>query len=402
MSHDTTNAGFDSLAAPPRDGEAVVKWPVLAQLPWVGEADDADGAYVAGPPVDILPFAAEPMPYVPPTLDESSLASPPLRLVDPTLPAGEDYAAVQPTADRRLHRPVAAERPQAEPPHLNLHRFPSTTVDMAAVNEADRPTAAAAPRQYRRVDHAQPRFHEGLSVHHPDETFAAQLYQWQAMHRSQMALLAMSLLLLTGGVIYFATLGRGTAEPKEVAAPPAWEIKPIPPVSGGPNETLAAPLPTTPALDLSTAAPTDATVAPPTSEPPAPITNHSPVEADDPIARYLNQAPALPARTASKDSAEFAAPAAKPVETTVEKPVMPATEPAAAPQPAAQPATSAASQPAPDSTITPTPSLTLTAPYPTTPYPPFPASLAPPTPNVFAAPVAEALGPTFGPPQPPR
>lgn len=402
VSHDTTNAGIDSFAALPRDGEAVVKWPVLAQLPWVGETDDAGVPFAAGPPVDILPFASEPAPYVPPTLDESSIAAAPLRLVDPTLPADEDYAAAPPTADRRLHRPAAAERPQAEPPHVNLHRFPATTVDMAAVHEAERPAAAAAPRQYRRVDPAQPRFHEGLSVHHPEETFATQLYQWQATHRSQMALLAVSLLLLTGGVIYFAALGRGTTEPKVVAEPPAWEIKPIPPVSGGPNETLAAPLPTTPSLDLSTAAPTDATVAPPASEPPAPITNQSPAEADDPIARYLNQQPALPERTASKDAAEFATPAAKPVETIVEKPVMPTAEPAAAPQPTAHSVTQSASQPAPDATITPTPSLTLTAPYPTTPYPPFPASLAPPAANLFAAPVAEALGPTFGPPQPPR
>ena len=117
--------------------------------------------------------------------------------------------------------------------------------------------------------------------------------------------------------------------------------------------------------------------------------------AEDPIAAWLYDQPQLPQLTASKDAAEFQAPAAKPTETTVEKPVLPA------PEPEPQPATASA----PDQSITPTPavpSLTLPSAYPSTQYPPFPESLALPTTNVWPSAVAETPSPTFAPPQPPR
>lgn len=397
MSHDTPTAGFDPLAAPPREGDGVVKWPILAQLPWVGEPQLGDE--LATPPVDILPFA-EPAPeaYAPPTFHESDAFAPQLRIIDPAMPPGEEFVAVEPL-DRRLHRATPAGRPAAEPPHLNLHRFPTAPTVAAPAIEPQRPPVgeSPAPRQHRRFDPPQPRYGEGLALHHPNESLAAQLYQWQAVRKPQTALIAMCLLLLTAGGLYLFTIGRPTAEPKEVAEPPAWEIQPLAPASGGANETLAAPLPANPTLDLSTGGPTGATAEPAANDPPQPMTKKVGVDAEDPIAAWLNQQPQLPQLTASKDAAEFPAPVAKPVETKVEKPVTPPSAPLAVPQPTTQPTT--------DQSITPTPtlpSLTLTSPYQTTPYPPFPATLALPLSNAWPPAVAETLSPTFDPPQPPR
>ena len=166
-----------------------------------------------------------------------------------------------------------------------------------------------------------------------------------------------------------------------------------------PSPNRAAPLPASPVLDLSTGSPADPTAAPAANEPP-PLSNKAGIDAEDPIAAWLNDQPQLPQLTASKDAAEFQAPAAKPTETTVEKQVLPAPVPAPAPEPPPAAAVSA-----PDQSITPTPaipSLTLPSAYPTTQYPPFPESLALPTTNVWPAAVAETPAPMFAPPQPPR
>jgi len=404
VSHDTTNAGFDPLAALPREGDGVVKWPILAQLPWVGEPQLSDA--VVTPPVDILPFV-EPttQPYAPPTFHESDAFAPQLRIVDPALPPGEQFAAVEPIEplDRRLHRATPAGRSAAEPPHLNLHRFPMAPPAAAPAIEPQRSPVgeSSTPRQHRRFDPPQPRYGEGVALHHPNESLASQLYQWQAMRKPQTALIAMSLLLLTAGGLYLFSIARPAALPQEVAEPPLWEIQPLAPASGVANETLAAPLPVNPTLDLSTGSPAGATVEPAANDPPPPMTKKDGVDAEDPIAAWLNTQPQLPQLTASKDASEFPTPAAKPVETKVEKPVTPPSAPLAVPQPTTQPTT----QRTTDQLITPTPtlpSLTLTSPYTTTRYPPFPATLALPSSNAWPPTVAETLGPTFGPPQPPR
>ena len=397
VSHETPNAGFDPLAASPREGAGGVKWPILAQLPWVGEP--AIQEELATSPVDILPFVeSTPQPYAPPTLHESDALAPQLRIVDPALPQGEEYAAIEPL-DRRLHRVAPAARSPVEPPHLNLHRFPTAATAAAPAIEPQRSPVAEspAPRMHRRFDPPQPRYGEGLTLHHPQESFAAQLYQWQTARKSQTALIAMSLLLLTAGGLYLFTMNRPAAVPQEVAEPPAWESQPLAPVVV-PNETLAAPLPASPPLDLSTTSPAVPAPAPVANEPP-PLSKKADVDAEDPIAAWLNDQPQLPQLTASKDAAEFQAPAAEPTETTVEKPVLPAPAPVPTTEP--QPAMT----PAPDQSITPTPaipSLTLPSAYPTTPYPPFPESLALPTTNVWPAAVAETPPPMFAPPQPPR
>ena len=398
VSHETPNAGFDPLAATPREGAGDVKWPILAQLPWVGES--AVQEELATSLVDILPFVeSTPQPYAPPTLHESDAFAPQLRIVDPALPQGEEYAAIEPT-DRRLHRAAPAARSAVEPPHLNLHRFPTAaTVAAPAIEPQRSPVAESpAPRMHRRFDPPQPRYGEGLTLLHPQESFAAQLYQWQTTRKSQTALIAMSLLLLTAGGLYLFTMNLPAAEPKEVAEPPAWESQPLAPAVVVPNETLAAPLPASPPLDLSTTSPAVPAPAPAANDPP-PLSDKAHVDAEDPIAAWLNDQPQLPQLTASKDAAEFQAPAAKPTETAVEKQVLPA--PVSAPAPEPPPAAVSA----PDQSITPTPaipSLPLTTPYQTTPYPPFPESLALPTTNVWPAAVAETPPPMFAPPQPPR
>ena len=405
VSHDTPNAGVDPLAALPRDGEGIVKWPILAQLPWVGEPELQDE--LAASPIDILPFGEPtPQPYTPPTFNEADTLPPPLRIVDPNLPQGEAYAysADSETIDRRLHRASPAGRTAAEPPHVNVRRFPTASPVAASESEQSRRPVGepTAPRQHRRFDPPQPRYGEGIALHQPNDSLAAQLYQWQATRKSQTALFAMCLLLLTGGGLYVASTRLPAAAPKEVAEPPAWEIEPLKPVIGGVNETLATPLPASPALDLSTEVPSGPTAEPTANDPSQPVTTKTDAEAEDPIAAWLNKQPPLPQLTASKDAVEIPTPGAKPVETKVEKPIVPPAAPAVEPQ--------LTSQPEPDHSITPTPatptpatpSLTSPSPYETTPYPPFPATLAPPSSNVWPAAVAETPGPAFGPPQPPR
>jgi hypothetical protein len=400
VSHETPNAGVDPLAVPPREGEGIVKWPILAQLPWVGESEPQDE--LAALPADILPFSEPaPQPYAPPTFNESDAIAPPLRIVDPNLPQGEAYAypADSGVIDRRLHRASLAGRPVAEPPHVNVHRFPTAQPVTASEVEPQRSPVgeSPAPRQHRRFDPPQPSYGEGLALHQPNDSLAAQLYQWQAMRKPQTALIAMSLLLLTAGGLYLGTMNWPAAAPKEVAEPPAWEIEPLKPVIGGVNETLAIPVPASPALDLATEVPSGPTAEPAAIDPPQPVTTKAGTETDDPIAAWLNKQPPLPQLTASKDVVEIPTPAAQPVETKVEKPIVLPAAPVVEPQPAAQPT--------PDRSITPTPtspSLTLPSPYPTTPYLPFPATLALPSSNVWPANVAGTLGPAFDPPQPPR
>lgn len=399
MSHETPNAGVDPLAAQPREGEGIVKWPILAQLPWVGELEPQDE--LTALPADILPFGEPaPQPYAPPTFNESDAIAPPLRIVDPNLPQAQEDAFSE-NVDRRLHRAIPAGRPVAEPPHVNVHSFPTAQLAAAPEIEPQRSPVGESPaqRQHRRFDPPQPRYGEGLALHQPNDSLAAQLYQWQAMRKPQTALIAMSLLLLTAGGLYLATMNRPAAAPKEVAEPPAWEIEPLKPVIGGVNETLATPLPASPTLDLSTeVVPNGSTAEPTAIDAPQPVTTKADAEGEDPIAAWLNKQPALPQLTASKDAVEIPpTPAAQPVETKVEKPIVPPAAPVVEPQPAAQPT--------PDRSITPTPttpSLTLPSPYPTTPYLPFPATLALPSSNVWPANVAGTLGPAFDPPQPPR
>jgi hypothetical protein len=409
VSQDTSNAGFDPLAAPPRDECAVVNWPILAQLPWMGEPEPAADSPAL--PEDVLPFVAVAPSHAAPPVDESGQLTSQLRYLDPTFPSAEDLQGPEPV-DLRLHRATAPERRVAEPPHLNLHLFPSTPAYAEPASEAEGAPIASSPtaRWQRRIDPPQALCGAGLGIHQPNESLAAQLYQWQTMRRPQTALIAMSLLLLSAGGIYLLTLRGATTEPQAVAQPPAWEIQPISPGNGGINETLATPLPANPPLDLSTGKPAGPAMDPATDESQRPMPNRVGVDADvdDPIARWLNEQAVTPRFTASKDAAEFRTPVAKPVETVVEKPVTPTaptvTSPATSPEPGRQ-ATP------PDQSITPTiapaptpplDSSTLSSPYPTTPYPPFPATLALPTSNAWSPAMAETLGPTFGPPQPPR
>jgi hypothetical protein len=398
VSHDTTNAGFDPLAAPPREGEGIVKWPILAQLPWVGESDSLEEP--AASPADILPFGqSAPQPFAP-TPFESDVVAPQLRIVDPALPAGEEFVAVEPL-NRRLDRPTTAARTLADGSRLNLHRLPpdlSPATPSAADFETSRPAISAAnpQRQYRRIDPPQPLTGEGVALHHPHESFAAQLYQWHAARKPRTALIAMSLLLLGAGGLYLFTTGRRAPEPREAAAPPLWEVQPLAPAHSLPNATLAAPLPPNPTLDLSTGAPTIPVAPPATNDSQPPITNKSSDEADDPIAAWLNQQPQLPQLTASKDGTEYPAPAPPPAETSANSSAEPPVEPAI-------PVEAATRQSDPPITPTPVlPSLTSTSPYPTTPYPPFPASLALPLTNAWPPAVAETVGPAFAPPQSPR
>ena len=141
MSHETPNAGVDPLAAQPREGEGIVKWPILAQLPWVGELEPQDE--LTALPADILPFGEPPpQPYAPPTFNESDAIAPPLRIVDPNLPQAQEDAFSE-NVDRRLHRAIPAGRPVAEPPHVNVHSFP--TAQLAAAPEGGSNLMTPAP-----------------------------------------------------------------------------------------------------------------------------------------------------------------------------------------------------------------------------------------------------------------
>jgi hypothetical protein len=288
---------------------------------------------------------------------------------------------------------MAANRPAVEPPHLNVHRFPAAGIDDAAVESPTSPAATGtASRQQRRFDPPQPRFNEGIALHRPGESLAAQLYQWHTKRQPQTGLIAVALLLLAAGGAYLLAIGRPAAEPRAVAEPPAWEIQPIP-SPGGVNDSLAAPLPVSPPLDLSPESDLGASPAAKAVDSPQPANNSADAaEADDPIANWLNRQPTLPQFTASRSAADQPAYPPRSVETTVEKPVTPPESPLKSPP--AAPSLS-------DRSITPTPSLTLSAPYPTTPYAPFPSSLTLSPPNASIPGIADVPASAFGPPPQP-
>jgi hypothetical protein len=389
VSHDTTNAGFDPLAAPPRDGDGVVKWPILARLPWVGEPVEE---VEAAAPVDFLPFAESASePYVPPTFHAIEAELPQLRVVDGASPLRVESAPLEPN-DRRLHR-MAANRPVVEPPHLNVHRFPAAGGDEVATEPRPSPSAsAAASRQQRRFDPPQPHFNEGIALHRPSESLAAQLYQWHTKRQPQTGLIAVALLVLAAGGVYLLAIGRPADGPRAVAEPPAWEIQPIP-SPGGVNDSLAAPLPVSPPLDLSPGGDLSASPEAKAVDSPPPANNSADAaEADDPIANWLNRQPTLPQFTASRSAAEQPASPSRSVETTVENPVTPPDSPLKS---------SPTAPSLPDRSITPTPSLTLSAPYTTTPYAPFPSSLTLSPPNASIPGIADAPASAFGPPPQP-
>ncbi|WP_428306859.1 hypothetical protein [Lacipirellula sp.] len=435
MSHDPPTTGYDPLAAPLRDGEGIVKWPVLAQLPWVGDEPLPTAASSA--PTDILPFVdSTPRPYSPPVLAADDVAMeyaplPQLRIVDPNLPQGEPY--VEATApNRRLHPATPRGEAIAEPPHIALHRMPAEPAGEAwaperplyatemraagmpmldrrprAASEPELPTLRpTAPKQHRRFDPPQPRRAEEFAFQHRNDSFAAQFYEWHTSRKPQVGLIAVSVLLLAAGGIYVATLGRSKPAPQETIAEaptPNSEVRPlsvapistaVPPAST-PNETFAAPLPTTPALDLSPKAETPGVAPAPAAEVQPPATNSAEAEATaDPIAAYLNSHPVGPVAPQSSQTAETqphitakvvqSAPQVQPQPVTVAPPVatMPVQAPVFAPIAA--------------------PSASSLSPYPTTPYPPLDFSLVAPQQNGAAPAVAGSLGPAFNPPQPPR
>lgn len=430
MSHDPPTTGYDPLAAPLRDGEGIVKWPVLAQLPWVGEEPLPIAA--SSSPTDILPFVdSTPRPYAPPMLAESEAAVeyaplPQLRIVDPNLPQGEPYVEA-PAPNRRLHQGTPRGEAAAEPPHIALHRLPSEPTAEAwaserplyaaempmldrrqrPANEPELPTLRpTAPKQHRRFDPPQPRRAEEFAFQHRNESFAAQFYEWHTSRKPQVGLIAVSVLLLAAGGIYVATLGRSTPAPQEtIAEVPALtsEVRPLSvapistavPSAAQPNETFAAPLPTTPALDLSPKSETHGVAPAPGAEVQPPATNSAEAEsAPDPIAAYLNSHPVgqgVPQSSQTAESQSYVA--AKVVQPT----------PQVQPQPVAvAPPVATMQVQTPAFAPIAAPSASSLSPYPTTPYPPLDFSLVAPQQNGAGPAVAGSLGPAFNPPQPPR
>lgn len=429
MSHDPPTTGYDPLAASLRDGEGIVKWPVLAQLPWVGEEPLPIAA--SSSPTDILPFVdSTPRPYAPPVLAADDVAMeyaslPTLRIVDPNLPQGEPY--VEATApNRRLHAATPRSEAVAEPPHIALHRVPNEpasdawaperplyAAEMPMLDRRQRPASEpelptlrpTAPKQHRRFDPPQPRRAEEFAFQHRNDSFAAQFYEWHTSRKPQVGLIAVSVLLLAAGGIYVATLGRSKPAPQETIADiptPAIEERPlsvapistaVPPAST-PNETFAAPLPTTPALDLSPKPEAHGAAPAPAAEVQPPATNSAEAEAAaDPIANYLNSHPI--------GQAPQGPPAAETQPHVAAKVVQPVPE--VQPQPAAvvPPVATAPVQPHAFAPIA-TPAASSISPYPTTPYPPLDFSLVAPQQNGAAPAVAGSLGRAFNPPQPPR
>lgn len=429
VSHDPPTTGYDPLAAPSRDGEGIVKWPVLAQLPWVGEEPLP---IAASSPTDILPFVdSTPRPYAPPMLPESEAAVeyaplPQLRIVDPNLPQGEPYVAA-PAPNRRLHQGTPRGEAAAEPPHIALHRLPSEptaeawsserplyAAEMPMLDRRQRPAGEpelptlrpAAPKQHRRFDPPQPRRGEEFAFQHRNDSFAAQFYEWHTSRKPQVGLIAVGVLLLAAGGIFVATLGRSKSAPQETIADvptPSIETRPlsVAPISTavslptGPNETFAAPLPSTPALDLSPKPEAHGVAPAPAVEVQPPAKNSAEAETTpDPIAAYLNSHPVEQAAPQSSQTPEF-----QPY--TTAKVVQPT--PQVQPQPAVV-APPVATTPVQTSVFAPiaASSAGSISPYPTTPYPPLDFSLVAPQQNGAASAMAGSLGPAFNPPQPPR
>lgn len=379
VSHDPTAAGFDALSSPPQEGEPTVKWPILAQLPWVGEPL---AGREAPPRPTAIPFAAPTVDSYPqPLASEPPIASPPLRLAEPR----SDF--------------VDEEYPAVEPPHLNLHRFTPAEPLRAVVEEpeyrATRSAPAAPARQYRRID--PPQHRAAVSLHAPAESLASRIYQWHAAARPQLGVIALAGLLLAGGGLYWAAFGRSSSRPAENAIESApWTIELTPrPSTGG---SVVAPAPASsalpiPPLDLTpnsnagdSRASSAAQGAPPTAADLA--------MADDPIAAWLNSQPLMTPRIETP--------------TVVVEPIAAAPTAAASPQPPVPqtpPVAPVVSDPTPAPMLAPTPAtpnLSLTSVYPTTPFPPFNFSLSQPPTPANAPSVAETWGMPFDPPSMPR
>ncbi|BBO35968.1 hypothetical protein [Lacipirellula parvula] len=431
MSHDPPTTGYDSLG----DSAGIVKWPVLAQLPWVG--DEPLPIAASSAPTDILPFVdSTPRPYAPPVLAADDVAMeyaplPKLRIVDPNLPQGEPYVEAA-APNRRLHPATPRNEAVAEPPHIALHRMPTEpasdawaperplyatemrATEMPMLDRRQRPASEpelptlrpAAPKQHRRFDPPQPRRAEEFAFQHRNDSFAAQFYEWHTSRKPQVGLIAVSALLLVAGGICVATFGRSKSAPQETIADvptPVIEARPLSvapistavPSASTPNETFAAPLPTTPALDLSPKPEVNGVAPAPAAEAQQPATNSAEAEAAaDPIAKYLNSHPI-----------GQAAPQVPPVAETqphvTAKIVQPTPEVQSQPAAVVPPVVTAPVQPHVFAPIA-TPAASSLSPYPTTPYPPLDFSLVAPQQNGAAPAVAGSLGPAFNPPQPPR
>lgn len=377
MSHDPTTTGFDALSTPPREGEPTVKWPILAQLPWVGEPLTGDPPRGVAAPLhsdaihsnpsdeDVYPF---------PRTSEQPIAPTPFRLVEPECEFDAEEEEPLGSVNRRLH-PAPAGRGTTDAPHLNLHRFTPAEPPRPAVEEPQyrTPSAATSPaRQYRRVDPPQHRTTAAFSLHTPSESLASRIYQWHAAAKPQLGMAVLAGLVLAAGGLYWAMAGGARSQPAEnpLESPP-WSVEFVPRASTA--------LPAAPPLDL----------APQTksSDPRAGTSDD-----DDPIALWLNRQPIVTPRPAAPTVS------AKPAEAeplaTVASPPAPQLPAAAAlvSREAITPTPMTFASPPPTST---TPNLSLAPAYPMTPFPAFNFSLCPPPTQVNAPSVAETLGTEF-------
>lgn len=410
MSHDPTTTGFDALNPLSREGESTVKWPILAQLPWVGEPQA--GAEPV-PRSTALPYESTADDYSLPPMGGPPTKSPALRLVEPQSDYGDEEFSVVEPLDRRLHATPVEGRSATEPPHLNLHRFTPAEPLRAVVEEpeyrAPRTAASAAPRQYRRVDPPQIRTTPSVSLHAPAESLAARFYQWHASARPQLGLIAFAGLILLGGGLYWAAFGKARTQPA-TSTVEAWSVEAPPQPSMGGSAIAPAPasnaLPTPPTLDLAPK-PTSGDPragAAATSEPATAVELST---SDDPIAAWLNSQPlATPRVEAQKVVAEPAVVKPTVVEPAAVEPAVVAPIANTSPPQLVLPTSSPSMAPAPivrDETITPTPAgLSLSLGYPTTPYPPFNFSLCQPPTQTNVPSVAETWGLPIQQPSTPR
>lgn len=378
MSHDPTTAGFDALSPPPREGEPTVKWPILAQLPWVGEP-------LAGDPLNSHVIHSNPSEegvYPFPRTSEPPINPTPFRLVEPESDCVAGAEETLDPVDRRLH-PGPVGRAATEAPHLNLHRFTPAEPLRPAVEEPQyrTPPASMSPaRQYRRVDPPQHRTTAAFSLHTPSESLASRIYQWHAAAKPQVGMAVLAGLVLAAGGLYWAMVGSSRSQPaaNPLESPP-WSVELTPRASTA--------LPVAPPLDL---APQTNSSAP---RPGGPATGEHPAAAgvpgdDDPIALWLNRQPIVTPRTEAPTAS------AKPAEAeplaTVEPQLTAPQLPAAAPLVPVNAVT-----PTPITPTSTTPSLSLAQAYPTTPFPAFNFSLCEPSTQVNAPSVAETLGTPF-------
>jgi hypothetical protein len=384
VSQDRKTAGFDSHASPaPGEVEGCVTWPVLAQLPWVGEFEAEESTPTL--PADILPFAdGRPRPYAAQRFDEAdlhdescgSMAS--LRIADVTHSTEQQFTPAGATDQDYQRSPAergrsAKSRPEYDRPRAAVMPRVPREVEQPGLGRTD-----SATHRYR-IDPPQPRFERGPALHQPHDSFAAQLYAWQSTRRSQTALIGMSLLVLAVGAICFYAAGGSIARSKLATEPSALESQPLPTAKPPIGGSMAAPLPSAPPLELSFGTPADA-AAGSGNEPTAPITGDSD-DGEDPIAQWLREQPLPLERTASKDTAIIRPPPSVVVER--EQPVVRDVPPVAPAGDSLAPLeTNSTTTP-----ITPTPTSNVPAvvdPYPTTSFPAFPTTitLAPANPGL--------------------